>query len=322
VTVINNNDAKNKSLRTRIIESLNTLNSTAIPSGVAKGDLYVFNGASLVRLAVGSNNQVLTADSTAGTGLAWATPTSLVCFDTYVDTKSRNQAQSHHGLLESLATAQPLDSVPTDLTVTAGIGKLVVVVNAGSDTAGSITVTGTSVNRETGAETGADTDTLTVSGTTTDSSAADSNGNTEWAFTNAYITSKWFKGSVTLSTADLTLTDVDVYLVAFEQANDATTFDIETFDVTAFCTNTSGWLDCYLYKLEVSGDTCAIATVAEVHVSAADSAANRSYRLRRGNLATTLDGTSDGFWLDAHLGPLASAYWENINIKVWATVTV
>jgi hypothetical protein len=41
----------------------------------AKGDLIAATAADTpARLAVGTNGQVLTADSTAGTGLAWATP--------------------------------------------------------------------------------------------------------------------------------------------------------------------------------------------------------------------------------------------------------
>lgn len=43
----------------------------------AKGDLIAATAADTVsRLGVGTNGQVLTADSTAGTGLAWATPAS------------------------------------------------------------------------------------------------------------------------------------------------------------------------------------------------------------------------------------------------------
>jgi hypothetical protein len=39
-----------------------------------KGDLIGFDGTDNVRLGVGTNNQVLTADSTTATGLKWATP--------------------------------------------------------------------------------------------------------------------------------------------------------------------------------------------------------------------------------------------------------
>jgi hypothetical protein len=40
--------------------------------GTTKGDLYVYNGTTLVRLAVGANDTVLTADSAVATGVKWA----------------------------------------------------------------------------------------------------------------------------------------------------------------------------------------------------------------------------------------------------------
>ena len=144
------------------------------------------------------------------------TPTveTQISLSMYDAEPARASESNIHGGLLSLATAQPL---PTNIVVNKGIDKIMVVVNAGSDISGDIIITGESIDRDTGASTPADTDTLTVDALTTDTSDTDSNGNTRHAFSGAYISSKWFTGTVTLSTANLTLTDVDVYHVSFEQ---------------------------------------------------------------------------------------------------------
>jgi hypothetical protein len=241
----------------------------------------------------------------------------------YIDKKERLAKENIFGGLASLATAQPLDSTPTDLVVTSGIGKLLVVVNAGSDTTGSITVTGTSVDRDTGSETASDTDTLTIAGTTTDSSSTDGNGNTTYGFTKAYITSKWFRGSVTLSTSDLTLTDVDVYAVAFYQFGDYDNITLDYIDVTALPTNSSAWFNAHLYSLEITGtDQATITKEASLEELTAAITANVPYRKRKGSLAKALDGSTDGIWFDLFLGPLANVYWEDITAIVGYTHTL
>jgi hypothetical protein len=61
---------------------------TDIPQSIvdAKGDLIVGTAADTVgRLAVGTNGQVLTADSTAGTGLAYTTPISASSTTTFTN---------------------------------------------------------------------------------------------------------------------------------------------------------------------------------------------------------------------------------------------
>ena len=52
--------------------ALGTLTSIANGAVTAKGDLCIYNGTNFAVLAVGSNTQVLTADSTQATGIKWA----------------------------------------------------------------------------------------------------------------------------------------------------------------------------------------------------------------------------------------------------------
>ena len=249
-----------------------------------------------------------------------ATTTSFIALSSYDAVPSRGSESNIHGGLLSLATGQPLDSVPTDLVVTKGIGKLIAVVNAGSDLSGTITITGTSVDRNTGVTTASDTDTITVDALTTDSSTTDSNGNTVHVFTGAYISSKWFTGTVTLSTADLTLTDVDVYHVSFEQFNDQPDLVLNTFDVNLFTTNVAAEFDAYLHTLHVTGSKCNVDNEASLHVGAdgETAIANKYWRLRRGNIDEDLDGTTDGFWIDVHYTN-SPVYVEDVTIKVWAS---
>lgn len=271
----------------------------------------------------GNNDDIVKTD---GSGvLMFVTPTShtQLTFSMYDAEPARSSETSLDGAFLSLATAQPLNSVPTNLVVTKGTGKMVVVVNAGSDFDGEITVTGTSVDRDTGATTGADTDTLTINALTTDASDTDTNGNTRHAFTGAYITSKWFVGTVTLSTTDLTLTDVDVYHVSFEQFDDTANLVLDTFDANILTTSVNAEFDAYIYAIMVTGDKCDITREASLNVGAdgETAIANKYWRLRRGNIAKSLDGTTDGTWVDVHYSN-SPAFVEDVSIKVWATEIV
>jgi hypothetical protein len=69
--------------------------SNAIQNAIvdAKGDLIGATAADTpARLAVGTNGQVLTADSTEATGLKWATPVSTVTYSGCSTTKTTNQS--------------------------------------------------------------------------------------------------------------------------------------------------------------------------------------------------------------------------------------
>ena len=227
-----------------------------------------------------------------------------------------------HGGLLSLSTADAVDTVPTTYNVSKGIGKILFVVNAGTDLSGTLTVSGTVVDRETGAS-GADTDDVAIEGLSTNNSTTDGNGNTVHDFRNAYITSKWFHGTVTMSTSDLTISDIDTYHVSFEQFNDVPYVMVQTFDINALITNAAAEIDAYLYALTVSGSTCNITNEADLHVGTNGfaSIANKYERLRRGNIGKALVTSHDGVWADVFYSNSPS-YVEDTTIKIWADRTL
>jgi len=244
--------------------------------------------------------------------------TPLIALSSYDAEPARAAEANIHGGLLSLATGQTLNS-GSPVNVTKGIGKLLFVVNAGSDITGTLTITGTSVNRVTGAETGSDTDDIDIDALTTDTSDTDANSNVRHAFADAYISSKWFDGSIAITTADLTISDIDVYHVSFEQFNDIFSYRLKTLDMNVLTTNVNAEIDVYLYTIQVSGSKCDVGRQASLNVGAGGNTAlaNKYYRLRRGALNVDLVGSTDGLWVDAHYSN-SPAYVEDSTIKVWA----
>lgn len=229
----------------------------------------------------------------------------------YIQSNEANVDQELLGGFNVVTTGAAINSGASVTLTDFGITKVYVVLNTCSDSDGSITVTGTSVNRDTAAETTSDTDTLTISGLTTDSSSTDSNGNTVHDITDGYITSKWFRGDdgetdIVLSTSDVNCSDIDVYGVSFYQFNDRDGITVEEFNMMTFFTVTAAYVDSYLYSVKpTTGDKCDVNNEAELHVTAADSSANELYRLRKGNLGVSIDGSSEGVFIDWH--PISTA---------------
>jgi hypothetical protein len=246
-----------------------------------------------------------------------------IVMDMFDAVPTRASESNWHGGILSLAVGQPLDSVPTDLPVTKGHGKIIIVVNAGADLVGDITVTGDTVDRNTGVITPGDTDTITVDALTIDNSSVDANGNTVHVFIGAYITSKWFTGSVVLSTVNLTLSDVDVYHCSFEQSNDSPNLVINTFDANIFTTNVSGEFDAYLFTVHVTGDKCNVDNEAELHVGTIGETAiaDKYWRLRQGNIDEDLNGLTDGFFVDVFYTGTPIGV-EDVTVSVWLTKTI
>lgn len=271
--------------------------------------------------------QVLSSNATTGAILVNPIVPSItfvytpVCFSEFLETNTKNLDQQMHGGFtqvvdgESLASGDPI-------TFTHGLGKVLIVVKAGTTSSGTLTITGTTVDRNTGIETPADTNDITLTGVTTDGSTTDAEGNTRHAFTKAYISSNWFKGSITITTADLDLSEVDIYNVSFEQVNDTPDMTLETLDASLYATNNSAWFYGYLYVLDVdsTAKTCNLIRQASLELPAGDTAADRRYRLRKGLLNYAMNGTSDGFWVELFFGPGSLSYFTDINIKVWFTL--
>ena len=97
-----------------------------------KGDLLVGSGTTLLKQAVGTNGQVLTADSTLGTGVKWATPASGTVLSVSVNSP----------LTVVSGTTTPVISIPDATTSVRGT---VILTDSTSTTSSSLAATATAV---------------------------------------------------------------------------------------------------------------------------------------------------------------------------------
>jgi hypothetical protein len=257
---------------------------------------------------------------TSGRSAKTFPPTGQVLgLSTYTPSVGKDTEQNIHGGLELLGAAGAALDSGTDIVRTTGIGKLVLVVNAGTDLTGTMTVTGTSVDRGNGVETASDTELITVSGLTTDGSDTDGNSNVRHAFTGAYSTTKWFRGSVTISTTDLTITDVDVYHCSFEQMNNGNEFVVETFDINLKTAHASAQLDAYLYSVQIDAEgKMDIERLADFNTGV--TAIDLFHRLRYSGddglgIGKALNGSTDGIFIDAFTSGIN--HIDEFAVKVW-----
>ena len=178
-----------------------------------------------------------------------ATTESLSVLSTHIESNQViSDSEAVHGALNAILTGVTIDTSTTQ-TPTNGIGTLLLVANAGADVEGTIIVSGTVVDRETGAEsTGVSQ--IPITGISTDNSTTDAEGNPIFNIINAYITDVWFKGSVTIHTPDTNINDLDVYQCSFEQWNDASGVVVNTFDANLLTTNGNAFAYMYLYTVE------------------------------------------------------------------------
>jgi hypothetical protein len=246
-------------------------------------------------------------------------------FTSFTDLNARFGAQRHHGGMLKVVNAGSL-SPGSPINFNSGTSKLIFCVNAysGPTRPGLLTVTGTQVNRNTGVET-AGSEELYVAHSGVDTSTTDANGNTIWGLTGCYITSNWYQNAVTVTGTNLSLTDVDIYQVAFEQLNDKDGATIDTLDISSFVLNANAWFYAYLYSVKpysnpwIYADGVTVKLEASIAMPASKINADRWYRKRLGNLAIPINGSSEGLFLDLHQGPANQNYFESFNMKLWFT---
>ncbi len=239
----------------------------------------------------------------------------------------RNALQHIHGDLDPIVQAQdPNAGVVTITADTAyGQGKMVVVSNGVAET-GVITVTGTSVDRSTGELTALDTEIITIDTTTTDSNHLDGNSIQVWDLEDAYITSKWWYGhaDITVTQDSGSLTDLDIYQIAFDQFGDARSIRLRVLDMTLQAiSGTDGDLSGHAYVVDVTGQKVDIQQIPDTELDidggTTPFVVDAWYRYKRDNFDIYLDGREDGFFFGmAFLG--SPAKFANVTLKVWADI--
>lgn len=199
-----------------------------------------------------------------------------------------------------------------------GQSRVFAKVIAGTDLVGTMTITGTSVDRNTGVETEDDTEDIAINGLTVDTSSDDSNGNPVYGFENAYISAKWWRGTLTFSTTDLDISNIVFAQIGYEQFADSPNIQLTSFDTTYITANTNAVMDMYLYSVEVVGSTAKITKVAQHNQATGRNIGH--YRHKR-TLTASLDGTTDGVFIDLFLKPDNLQYFSSFVTKVWAEIT-
>lgn len=235
----------------------------------------------------------------------------------------RNVLQHIHGDLDAIVQAQNPNAGVVTITADSafGQGKMVIVSNGVAET-GVITIQGTSIDRDTGETTALDTEVITIDTTTTDTNHLDGNSMQVWDLVDAYITVKWWGGNadITITQDSGSLTDIDIYQIAFDQFGDARSVQIRGLDMTLQALNTDGRLSGHAYVVDVTGQKVDIQQIAGTELDISGGFVTDAwYRFKRSNLDIQLDGREDGFFFGmAFLG--SPAKFANVTLKVWADI--
>ena len=240
-----------------------------------------------------------------------------IALSAYDAEPARSSVTNLHGGLHSIVTGGVLNS-GTPLVVNNGVGKLFLMPKTLVDGVGTVTITGTKVDRSTGVETPGFSETVTVDWTTAaiDTSTVDAQGNPVYALVGGFMTTEWYRGTVTFTTTDVSFSNIDAYSIGFEQLNDSPLNELDTFDINFFVASVSARFDAYLYSVIVGVDGRATITMEiDLHLGIPPFS-NRYYRLRNSTTNIVLDGSSDGIFCQLYYA--SSPSWiEDATVKLW-----
>lgn len=271
------------------------------------------DGATVPRLdATGKLDQSVIPGSTAGTTIIPA-PMDLE-FSFPVNTETT--LDSIFGGFDPLSSADVLNS-GAPYPVTLGVSRLFFAVLAGADIDGTLTITGDTIDRNTGVLTVADTEDITIDGLTTDSTTVDGLGHNNYDFDDAYQSLKWFTGTVVISTTDLDVSDIDTYSILFNQFNESPNIIVTTLDLTFTTTSTTAELDAHLYTVVTAAGKTSLKIIAELEHAAGQAVAG--YRSRLGQLGASIDGATDGVFCELFLAPVNEQRFKDFHLIVQAT---
>ena len=240
-----------------------------------------------------------------------------IALSAYDAEPARASVTNLHGGLSSIATGGVLNST-TPLVIDNGLGKLFFMPQTLIDGVGVVTITGTKVDRVTGVETAGFSETVSINWTAAaiDSSTTDAQGNPVYQLQDGFMTAEWYKGTVTITTTNVSFTNIDSYSIGFEQLNDSPLNELDTFDINFFVASASARFDAYLYSVIVAADGRATITMEiDLHLGTPPFA-NRYYRLRKSTTGIVLDGATDGIFCQLHYA--SSPSWiEDATVKLW-----
>lgn len=215
-------------------------------------------------------------------------------------------------------------SAASDLVLEGGITRVMFAVLTAPVAIGSLVVTGTIVDRNTGVETPNFVEVIPVNGLTIDASTVNGGGGVVHDFTNGYMTKNWFKGQFTVSTPDLDITELAAYQISYNQFNDQPDAILTTADVRMRTTSAATEAHCHLYSVIVSpvDGTVEIKSIVSLDINAGEAVEDGFYNKKQSHIDQAFNGAAgDGWFGDVTFGGTGQqSFVESWHLIVWGSI--